>query len=130
MRLGGRNELPYPAEASPARRCGATQTLARRRGGLPAPVGGTQSNPSGNASIRGKAGSSEVVITTTDRLAGAIHSVQWRGKEFIESHDHGRQPQSAASFDCAASSEFWAECFNPTEAGSARTAPGTSLRAS
>ncbi len=74
--------------------------------------------PSGNSSIRGKAGSSEIVITTTDRLAGAIHSLKWDDKEFIDSHDHGRQLQSAASFDCASGEEFWAECFNPTEAGS------------
>jgi hypothetical protein len=74
--------------------------------------------PSGNASIRGKAGSSEIVITTTDRLAGAIHSLSWGGKEFIDSHDHGRQLQSAASFDCGLAGEFWAERFNPTEAGS------------
>lgn len=74
--------------------------------------------PSGNATIRGKAGSSEIVITATDRLAGAIHSLTWGDKEFIDSHDHGRQLQSAASFDCAAAGEFWAECYNPTEAGS------------
>jgi hypothetical protein len=74
--------------------------------------------PNGNASIRGKAGSSEIVITTTARLAGAIHSLQWGGREFIDSHDHGRQLQSAASFDCGSLNEFWAECFNPTEAGS------------
>lgn len=74
--------------------------------------------PSGDARIRAKAGTSEIVITTTGRLAGAIHSLQWNGKEFIDSHDHGRQLQSAASFDCALAKEFWAECFNPTEAGS------------
>ncbi len=74
--------------------------------------------PSGNAVIRAKAAGSEIVITTTGRLAGAIHSLKWNGKEFIDSHDHGRQLQSAASFDCARSGEFWAECFNPTEAGS------------
>ena len=62
--------------------------------------------PSGNATVRGKVGSSEIVITTTDRLAGAIHSLTWGGKEFI------------ASFDCGSPTEFWAECFNPTEAGS------------
>jgi len=77
-----------------------------------------RSPPSGNASVRGKVGSSEIVITTTDRLAGAIHSLTWGGKEFIDSHDHGRQLQSAASFDCAATGEFWAERYNPTEAGS------------
>jgi len=74
--------------------------------------------PSGRSSIRGKAGSSEIVITTTDRLAGAIHSLKWGDKEFIDSHDHGRQLQSAASFDFASGNKFWAECFNPTEAGS------------
>jgi hypothetical protein len=74
--------------------------------------------PSGNAVIRGKAGGSEIVITTTERLAGAIHSLTWNGQEFIDSADHGRQLQSAASFDHGAARDFWAECFNPTEAGS------------
>lgn len=74
--------------------------------------------PNGNAVVRGKAGTSEIVLTTTDRLAGAVHSLTWKGKEFIDSTDHGRQLQSAASFDCARANEFWAECFNPTEAGS------------
>src|SRR4051794_24535797 len=45
--------------------------------------------PSGNASIRGKAGSSEIVITATDRLAGAIHSLTWGGKEFIDGETAG-----------------------------------------
>lgn len=85
-------------------------------------------SPSGNATIRGKAGSSEIVITTTDRLAGAIHSLRWGGKEFIDSHDHGRQLQSACSFDVAATTPFWAERFNPTEAGS--RADGTGQRSS
>src|SRR4051794_2329181 len=84
--------------------------------------------PSGNASIRGKAGSSEIVITTTDRLAGAIHSLTWGGKEFVDSHDHGRQLQSAVNFDCAAAGEFWAERYNPTEAGS--RADGTGEKSS
>ncbi len=78
----------------------------------------------GDASIRGKIGSSEIVITTTDRLAGAIDSLKWDGKEFINSTDHGRQLQSAASFDCGVAKEFWAECFNPTEAGSRRDGAG------
>jgi hypothetical protein len=72
--------------------------------------------PSGDAQICGRVGGSEIVITTTDRLAGAIHSLTWNGKEFIDSHDHGRQLQSACSFD--AGSPFFAEAFNPTEAGS------------
>ena len=68
--------------------------------------------------IRRKAGKSEIVITTTNRLAGAIDSLTWGGKEFIDSADHGRQLQSAASFNCGLPSPFWAERFNPTEAGS------------
>jgi hypothetical protein len=73
---------------------------------------------SANAAIRAPAGSSEIVITTTARLSGAVHSLTWGGREFINSSDHGRQLQSACSFDCGAFKDFWAESFNPTEAGS------------
>jgi hypothetical protein len=72
--------------------------------------------PSGDAVIRAKAGPSEVVITTTRRLAGAIHSLTWNGREFIDSVDHGRQLQSASNLDCG--TPIQAETFNPTEAGS------------
>lgn len=79
--------------------------------------------PDGNAQIRAGAGDSEIVITTTRRLAGAIHSLTWNGKEFINSTDHGRQLQSACSFDNSPVAE--AETFNPTEAGSRRDHVGT-----
>ena len=72
--------------------------------------------PSGDATIRAPYGDSEIVITTTTRLAGAIHSVTWRGREFIDSWDHGRQLQSAAGFDLTRTRN--SETFNPTEAGS------------
>lgn len=72
--------------------------------------------PSGDAVIRGPSGGSEIVITTTARLAGAIHSVTWAGREFIDSTDHGRQLQSACSFDNTP--QAGPETFNPTEAGS------------
>jgi len=84
--------------------------------------------PDGDAVIRARFGSSDIVITTTNRLAGAIHSLHWDGQEFIDSYDHGRQLQSAASFDCAASGEFWSERYNPTEAGT--RADGTGPRSS
>lgn len=71
---------------------------------------------SGDAVIRARAGSSEIVINTTSRVAGAIHSLTWNGKEFLDSADHGRQMQSAANFD--ADGPFVAEVYNPTEAGS------------
>lgn len=76
----------------------------------------------GNAEIRGEFAGSDIVITTTDRLAGAIHSVKWNGREFIDSTDHGRQLQSAANFDAGAA--FIPEVFNPTEAGSRRDGAG------
>lgn len=74
--------------------------------------------PSGSAQIRAQAGRAEVIITTTARLAGAIDSFKWDGREFINSTDHGRQLQSACSFDNTPAAQ--AETFNPTEAGSRR----------
>ncbi len=71
--------------------------------------------PAGDAVVRAPFGPSEIVITTTTRLAGAIHSLTWNGREFIDSADHGRQLQSASSFDNAPAAG--PETFNPTEAG-------------
>ena len=78
--------------------------------------------PSGHSVIRARAGVSELVITTTPRLAGAIHSLTWNGKEFINSTDHGRQLQSASNFDVG--TPITAETYNPTEAGSQRDGAG------
>ena len=86
-------------------------------------VGSLDAAVSGNSQIRAKAGPSEIVITTTSRLAGAIHSLTWNGREFIDSADHGRQLQSASNFD--AGSRFIPETFNPTEAGSRFDGAGT-----
>ena len=77
---------------------------------------------SGEAVIRARAGKSEIVITTTSRVAGAVHSLTWGGREFIDSFDHGRQLQSASNFDSAR--RFIPEVFNPTEAGSMRDGAG------
>lgn len=78
--------------------------------------------PSTVTPISKPCGHSEIVITTTNRLAGAIHSLRWGGREFINSTDHGRQLQSASNLDCAG--EFHGETFNPTEAGSRDDGPG------
>ncbi len=80
--------------------------------------------PTGDAVIRGKTADSEIVITTTQRCAGAVHSLTWRGKEFINSTDHGRQLQSASNMD--AGSPITGETYNPTEAGSRRDHVGPS----
>lgn len=47
----------------------------------------------------------------TTNLAGSIYSMTYRGVQYIDSYDHGRELQSASSFN------KWGECFNPTEAG-------------
>ncbi|MBX3022127.1 MAG: DUF4214 domain-containing protein [Bdellovibrionales bacterium] len=54
---------------------------------------------------------SPLSIRSADQFAGAIDSLIWKGVEFINRYDHGRQLQSASSFDGLG------ECFNPTEAG-------------
>ena len=82
---------------------------------LATPAAG-QETVAGDAVIRAPSGGSEIVITTTSRLAGAIHSLTWNGREFIDSHDHGRQLQSASNLDLEG--PFHVETFNPTEAGS------------
>ena len=84
--------------------------------------------PPGEAVIRAPFGASEIVITTTARVAGAIHSLTWKGREFIDSHDHGRQLQSAVNLDLG--TPIANETFNPTEAGSERdgTGPASSSR--
>ncbi|MBI3576603.1 hypothetical protein HY086_01015 [Candidatus Gottesmanbacteria bacterium] len=67
----------------------------------------------GDAEIRGNFDGSDIVIKTTARLAGAIDSLTWKGKEFVYSKYHGEQIQYAWSLDNQG------ECNNPTEAGSA-----------
>ncbi|MFM9061891.1 MAG: hypothetical protein ACKOOI_02475, partial [Pirellula sp.] len=78
------------------------------------------SSVDGNKSISIQVEGDPLTITTTSRLAGAVHSIRWKGKEFIDSADHGRQLQSACSFDAMSDEPFWAERYNPTEAGSRR----------
>lgn len=71
---------------------------------------------SGDSVIRAPVGQSEIVIRTSSRMAGAIRSLTWNGKEFIDEADHGRELQSASNFDV--NGDIKGETFNPTEAGS------------
>jgi hypothetical protein len=75
-------------------------------------------------SIRGKTADSEIVIRANSRFAGAIYSLTWRGKEFLDSADHGRELQSASNFDSGTA--ITNETFNPTEAGSMNDGAGQS----
>src|SRR5579859_165184 len=72
---------------------------------------------SGDAVIRAPAGESEIVIKTSARTAGAIASLQWNGKEFLNATDHGRELQTCWNGN-AGIEPIADETFNPTEAGS------------
>jgi hypothetical protein len=57
---------------------------------------------------------SEIRLRTCAKYAGAVCSIVFRGKEHIDTRDHGRLLQSASSFD------RYGECYNPTEGGTER----------
>lgn len=59
-----------------------------------------------------------LVLHASQRTAGAIDSLKFRGKEFVNAFDHGREWQSAVSYD------GFGECLNPTEAGSSKDGIG------
>lgn len=65
-----------------------------------------------------------ITIRTCAHDAGAVCSVTWAGKEFIDDYDHGRQLQSAISYD--GKGENW----NPTEAGASIYTDGRNPRPS
>lgn len=56
---------------------------------------------------------SQVILQTRAIFGGAVSSLKFRGKEHLDSADHGRLLQSASSFD------GYGECYNPTEGGAA-----------
>jgi hypothetical protein len=62
--------------------------------------------------ISAMAGISPIIIRASSKFAGAIDSLTWNGKEFIDSGDHGRLLQSAVTFDGLG------ERYTPTEGGS------------
>lgn len=76
---------------------------------LPAAVVNNVNSTSG--SISGAFGSSTIVISASAGYGGAIYSLTWKGMEFINTWDLGRELQSASSFN-----RLGEDC-NPTEAG-------------
>ncbi len=52
-----------------------------------------------------------ISIFADPNYGSSITSLSYNGYEFVDNYDHGRQIQSAASFD------DFGECYNPTEAG-------------
>lgn len=81
------------------------------------------SGQSGDLSISAAVFGDTLTVTASgSRFAGSIASLRYRGVEYVDIADHGRQIQSALSVDNLG------ECYNPTEAGTARD--GTALTSS
>jgi alpha-tubulin suppressor-like RCC1 family protein len=66
---------------------------------------------SGNGAITGTIFGSPVTLKTSSQYGGAINSMVWNGKEFVNNFDHGRQFSVNASFF----NRY--ECYNPYETG-------------
>lgn len=86
----------------------------------PAPAPAPPSSPVvvTNQTIIGTGPMPVAISIDGQRFGGAVASVNWNSKEFINIHDHGRQLQSAMQVD------GYAECNNPTEAGSEHDGTG------
>jgi alpha-tubulin suppressor-like RCC1 family protein len=70
-----------------------------------------QAQVSGDSSITATVLGQPLTIKTSSQFAGAISSLVWGGKEFVNNYDHGRQfSMNAAFFNRN-------ECYNPYEAG-------------
>jgi alpha-tubulin suppressor-like RCC1 family protein len=72
----------------------------------------TRAQVNGDATIRASVLGQPLSISTSSQFAGAISSIRWANKEFINDWDHGRQLQLNSQFF----NRF--ECYNPYEAGS------------
>lgn len=66
----------------------------------------------GDSVISDVVGVSTLKIFTCDKDAGAICRMTWKGTELVDDYDHGRQIQTAITYDGLG------EGYNPTEAGS------------
>jgi hypothetical protein len=66
-------------------------------------------------SIRKPVFDSTLAIHATDGTAGAIDSIKFRGREFVNSHDRGRAWQSSVSYDGLG------ECLSAAESGPSRS---------
>jgi alpha-tubulin suppressor-like RCC1 family protein len=71
-----------------------------------------QAQVSGDATITGNVLGSPLTLKTTTRYGSAVSSIVWKGKEFVNNWDHGRQLSTNASFF----NRY--ECYNPYESGS------------
>jgi alpha-tubulin suppressor-like RCC1 family protein len=72
----------------------------------------------GNASISAPVFGLPLTIRTSSQFGGAISSITWKGKEFVNNWDHGRQISTNASFFNRN------ECYNPYETGTKEDGQG------
>ena len=85
-----------------------SMAMALAAAGMP-----TEQARANTVSISGTANGSTLTISaSSDRFAGAIESLVYRGVQYVDIADHGRQIQSAIQVDNLG------ECYNPNEAGS------------
>src|SRR5437763_4350047 len=75
-------------------------------------VSATRAQVNGNATISAPALGQQLSVSTSSQYAGAVSSIKWGNKEFINNWDHGRQLQLNIQFF----NRFI--CYNPYEAGS------------
>ncbi|XP_046559949.1 uncharacterized protein LOC124268967 [Haliotis rubra] len=64
----------------------------------------------------------DLFVSASGRMGGAIDSLVWDNKEFINAWDHGRELQMATN------THPYGECFNPTEAGGRDDSIGPSTK--
>ena len=77
------------------------------------------SEPTPIAAAVWRIGREPLRIEAAQGLAGAVSSIRFRGREYIDAADHGRELQGAVQFGLG-------ECLNPTLAGASRDRPGRS----
>eukprot|EP01124_Arcella_intermedia_P015950 TRINITY_DN22499_c0_g1_i1.p1 TRINITY_DN22499_c0_g1~~TRINITY_DN22499_c0_g1_i1.p1 ORF type:complete len:298 (+),score=59.45 TRINITY_DN22499_c0_g1_i1:29-922(+) len=73
----------------------------------------------GDSPLRWSIHNNGISIGAGHRVSGAIDSVMFRGMEYINACDHGRELQLAVT-------TTFGECYNPTEAGSVADSGGIS----
>lgn len=72
----------------------------------------SQAQVNGNATISADSPFGQISVSTSSQYAGAVSSIRWHDKEFINDWDHGRQLQFNSQFF------YRYECYNVYEAGS------------
>jgi alpha-tubulin suppressor-like RCC1 family protein len=75
-------------------------------------VAATRAQVNGNATISAPALGSTLSVGTSSQYGGAVSSIRWNNKEFINNFDHGRQLAPNFQFF----NRF--QCYNPYETGS------------